>query len=577
MPLLARLEGDERPSDLSSELCLSMGENWLNKCLHEHAECAAKGSQQTVLPTRVIDVGTVSQAPFLYVSENNQIGKWAALSYCWGGNSTFTLNKASFPSLRDGLLPLLKFPPTLRDAIIVTRTLGIQYIWIDSLCIFQDDTNDWRIEASRMGNVYRHAVLTIAATSAESVNAGFLDKRGNYFNCALPWNPDRELPHESQRHPQMYPIFVRQCEPLKDDSAAADSHWATRGWTFQEELMSPRLLLYTFRRTLWRCYTGTAVEPKSDVSGDSQSLFSQLKDIILESSNPAKITKDDPKESPADATYSTWYNLLTQYSKRNLTFDKDCLPAIAGFANYFQAALKDSYCAGLWKQDILYGLIWNTGSKVDSTSNKPLIQAATETPLDDTYPSWSWIRAFSMRVTWPYREEQITYSAQLIDVEVYGAAQDDFGIISGGKLTLKAPYQHIDLKLTRTAFPPWKTLHKLAQIVLARPEFLAGTETSRSIVVPKSNVTQRFTFIRVMQSHNSYRPKIWLLLLQPVSTNSAKGVGEQLYRRVALVFVQPYKNDEDNSEEEEQTDRLQDAVYKHVIKKDWPQSRFAII
>jgi hypothetical protein len=553
-----------------------MGESWLDRCLREHPECAAEKSRQVVLPTRVINVGTISQRPFLHVSGNNEIGKWAALSYCWGGDSPFTLNKDSFSGLKSGL-SLSDFPPTLRDAILVTRALGIQYLWIDSLCIFQDDVNDWESEASKMGNIYRHAVLTIAASSAESVNAGFLDKRERHFNCALPWLPEHGPVHNSQRHPRRYPIFVRQIRIFEDVYKAASSRWAGRGWTFQEELLSPRLLLYTPRRMVWRCPTGVAIDPESDISTSSPLLVSQLRGIISESNDSAMSIEEEIKLPPVDVTYNNWYYLLENYSARYLTYDKDCLPAIAGFAKYFQATLKDQYCVGLWKQDIIFGLLWSTKPKADSTSDKPSSQAMTESPSGDAQPSWSWISAFSMKVEWSNRRrDELTYPARIIDVEVYRATGDDFSRVSGGKLTLEAPYRHVDLKRT-TLFPHLDKLKELTEIVLARPDFLAGTGSSRSVIVPLSYTAQRFTFVQVMKCHYRHQPGIWLLLLQPVATNASGVAGQQVYRRVALVYVEKWVYDNDRSKEEAQTDRLQGAAYQMVIKEEWPRSTFVII
>jgi len=553
-----------------------MGESWLSNCRREHLECALHESHQIALPTRVINVGSMSQPPFLHVSGNDEIGKWVALSYCWGGDSPFTLNKDSFSRLQSGL-PLSDFPPTLRDAILVTRALGVQYIWIDSLCIFQDDANDWAIEASRMGNVYRYATLTIAATSAESVNAGFLDKREQFFNCALTWSPERGPQDEPQNILQKYPIFARKVHRRAGEYFTARSRWASRGWTFQEELLSPRLLQYTPGRMVWRCPKGVAIEPDSDTSSGSPYLVSDLKDIISESNNESQSVNYDIQSLPIDVTYKAWYSLVSQYSSRYLTYDKDCLPAIAGFAKFFQAKLNDQYCAGLWKQDMLYGLLWSTWPKDSSTGGKSSAQAMREISSERARPSWSWITAFDMKMDWPHRSDGLTYSAKLIDVEVYGGTGDDFGRISGGKLTLEAPYRDINLRRSSTVLSLAGKLQKLTEIVLDRPEYLAGTESSRSAVVSLSYIAQRFILIEVMRCSNSHRPGIWLLVLQPVAVDVPEAAGQQVYRRVALVYLQPWEYDDENSKEEEHANRLQDAAYRAVQKEVWLRSTFAMI
>lgn len=69
-------------------------------------------------------------------------------------------------------IPLEKLPRTIRDAVTVTRSLGIRYLWVDALCIIQDSQSDWRAEAPKMMNVYRNAYLTIAATVGDNADSG---------------------------------------------------------------------------------------------------------------------------------------------------------------------------------------------------------------------------------------------------------------------------------------------------------------------------------------------------------------------------------------------------------------------
>jgi hypothetical protein len=411
-PLVNRIAQGEVPSDLSSELCLSSAAGWLNKCLQEHPRCIAMQSQQTILPTRVVDVGSALKQPFLHVSGDNEHGKWVALSYFRGGNSDFTLTATSFSNLRKGL-PLSDFPLTIRDAILVTRALGMQYLWVDALCIVQDDLNDWAHEASRMGDIYRHAVVTIAATSAESAFSGFLDKRERYFQCSIPWRR-RPLSNDRLGGPDTHQIVIRQRDNPYYMIDTGGSHWATRGWTLQEELLSPRLLLYTTRRMLWQCCAGKSLEPKFDHYTSSE-LFSELKDIFQESSSPGNNAAKDSRFSSQTEIYDLWYRLLVQYSRRQLSQSKDCLPAIAGFAQYFQGLLQDQYWAGLWRRDILYGLLWTSRG----VRNPAEDSTAVEFPSHNLGSSWSWVSVFSTRARWPrwtkvLKFDLITYNCYIL-------------------------------------------------------------------------------------------------------------------------------------------------------------------
>lgn len=130
--MLAR---DVQP-DPASEASLAVAKGWHEQCLANHSKCSHLTAQKRPLPTRVIDVGNTQQNPRL-ITTSGRTGVWAALSYCWGGESSFILNEATSNSFFNGQNQLNQYPQTLRDAITITRSLGIPYLWIDALCIQQ--------------------------------------------------------------------------------------------------------------------------------------------------------------------------------------------------------------------------------------------------------------------------------------------------------------------------------------------------------------------------------------------------------------------------------------------------------
>jgi hypothetical protein len=121
---------------------------------------------EAVIPTRLIEVGLSDEDVRLYIP-NNQKVQYAALSHCWGGNISLQTTTATLERHMKQII-LGKSSQTSKDAIRVTRELGIKYIWIDSLCIIQDDNKDWELEASRMNQVYRNASITLSADAASN-------------------------------------------------------------------------------------------------------------------------------------------------------------------------------------------------------------------------------------------------------------------------------------------------------------------------------------------------------------------------------------------------------------------------
>ncbi|KAB8260325.1 hypothetical protein BDV32DRAFT_138179 [Aspergillus pseudonomiae] len=597
--LLERLARNEMPADLRSETCLSLAADWLDKCSREHAECDTDKDQPALLPTRVIDVGDSLTPPHLHVSENDETGKWVALSYCGGRDSGFTLNASSFNNLRSGQ-PLSDFPPTLQDAVLVTRALGVRYLWIDSLCSFQDDTNDLAVEASRTSRAFSNAAVTIAATSTETVNDGFLDKREPHYNCSFPWR--REDHPDSVK---TYPVIFRSGRSPVNKARPRDSHWATSGRTLQEELLSKRLLYYTKREMIWECRAGTATEPAEEPTPRS-TLFSKVKHLPTGSGKPEDSTKS------AAATHEVWYALLQEYATRHLTSEDDYLPAISAIAESFHTQLKEQYCAGLWRGDLLFGLLW--GLHCSSGGSGPPGKILRRAMLrffgyDDKHPrlpartiptgvsknrgpSWSWVGADTFDgLTWPSQsDDTLDYLAKVVGVEVRDKLHDDFGPVEGAVLTLDAPYRHLHLRLGGYSKSPWNPVNvvrrvltrlsplartrKLAQIALMRPDYLASTTTGGSVNVSSSSV--EFTLVQLAKTNIGSQPVLYLLLLQRLKRAKANSGGPQRYRRVGLLRLMPYKHDNDNYIGEEMTDLLEGAAYREVAKKEWPVGTFII-
>jgi hypothetical protein len=120
---------NEIHEDPSSSSCFSLAAKWLKACLINHDDCSLP-SRDSRLPTRVLNVGDESRDPFLYEPpEDRRLGHWIPLSYCWGGEPTLKLKKETELRMRRGI-PVNEFDRTICDAIVVTRALGIPYLWV---------------------------------------------------------------------------------------------------------------------------------------------------------------------------------------------------------------------------------------------------------------------------------------------------------------------------------------------------------------------------------------------------------------------------------------------------------------
>ena len=208
-------------------------------------------------------------------------------------------------------IPLIMLPQNFQDAILTVRKLQLRYLWIDALCIIQDDPVDWAREAARMNDVYGSAYLTISATSAVSSTDGFL-KRSPDMMSSIPYYKD--VGAESAGV-----FFLAYMRTGGDQgswlSTIETARWNSRGWTFQERLLSKRLLHFTEKKVFWECRATDASE-ENEPPRDPRYRTSWLKD--KGPSGSSLLPK--PQNRASESRFDTWYRIVTKYADTGLFF-----------------------------------------------------------------------------------------------------------------------------------------------------------------------------------------------------------------------------------------------------------------
>ncbi len=235
---------------------------WLTKCDNDHTKCKAS-RKKDLLPTRLIDIGDkASGDPYLQItadaSETLVGAKYLTLSHCWCNIQIRTLEKANIEDMKKGIV-MSSLPQTFQDAIRVTRELGQQYLWIDSLCIIQDSDEDWFQESSRMGDIYSNSYCTISATGAEDGSMGlFLDhkpppaaKSSLYISANWDGEVHRKYEYTGAPNHETKEMWEREV-----DSAPLNQ----RAWVFQERFLSHRNLMFGRNCLFWECDDNRASE-----------------------------------------------------------------------------------------------------------------------------------------------------------------------------------------------------------------------------------------------------------------------------------------------------------------------------
>lgn len=244
-------------------------------------------------------------------------------------------------------------PQTFRDAVKITRRLGLKYLWIDSLCICQDDSEDWAREAGRMADVYSNAYVVIAANHSSDSTGGCFHERAprETAHLQIPIMGSKEYVHMTRLFPSDHniaPDISFSTEPLSQ-----------RGWVLQERTMAQRTLHYNDRQMYFECLDGMEAE-----------------DGFMESLTKTYYYQ---KFSTPESAISNWHSLIKEFSQRKLSRATDKLPALSGWAKKFQKAIGADYVAGLWSNALIQGLAWKCEGE-----RKP---ASLE---EYTGPSWSW-------------------------------------------------------------------------------------------------------------------------------------------------------------------------------------------
>ncbi|KAJ4375897.1 hypothetical protein N0V83_001175 [Neocucurbitaria cava] len=355
--------------DLGAESNYTVAREWLNECKASHPNCLANTTPE--LPTRVIDTGADGTHIRVHQS-NGRRAEYTALSHCWGGFIASVLSSTNLEELQQSL-DFSTLPPNFQDAIIITRQLGIRYLWIDSLCIIQDSKQDWERESKKMGLIYRNSTVTISALASRGSASGILrqksDAQSPFPDPVSLRVHENGVTNEQQVVQMAYQDFEEENLSRLDMSGPLSS----RGWCLQESILAPRQLFFGRRQLYWRCPNGYCAAdgtrkglriPPEPLSSLSNVLYGD----ILRTHNligRAGVLQD-------------YYALVQQYSHRMLTYGSDKLPAFSGIAGGVHSAIGGVYLAGIWSTDLPTGLLWK--QEMGTCQHVQAYRA----------PSWSW-------------------------------------------------------------------------------------------------------------------------------------------------------------------------------------------
>ncbi|KAH7074989.1 heterokaryon incompatibility protein-domain-containing protein [Paraphoma chrysanthemicola] len=346
--------------------------SWLDLCRDKHGDRCRTGVEP---PKRflemlesayfgVIDVFTLQLTDL--PQDHQGYAPYAALSYVWGKGEKYRtmLGNVMRHRTHGGLEAIMhKLPQAIQDAIALVPTLGLRYLWVDSLCIVQDSARSWKLNAYNMDLIYGQATLTICGADGEDGTEGLRAMHRNKHNSAQ---------HTAEVLPGCRLMLTKPPE-----SAIRRTIWDSRAWTFQERLLSPRTLIFVDGRVYFQCRsTGMSEDIVADYGGAGWSL-----DLV---NAPLQILRQVDRKP-------LWvYNKAVElYTRRALTKSADILAAFSGMYKMLECKMNGPFVFGLPTSHFDLALLWQS-ERAATRRVIPKEDAAKLSESERDFPSWAW-------------------------------------------------------------------------------------------------------------------------------------------------------------------------------------------
>lgn len=410
---------DALPAGTVTEESIEFLRRELTTCSAQHKFCRTPLGAP---PTRLLRIERLrggSEHVYLEYSDIAKSYLYATLSHCWGGMQPMCLTKETEETLRAGICSN-DLPKTFREAVSICLRLEIEFLWIDSLCIFQDNLQDWATEAGTMHSVYKNALLNIAANGAANASVGLSFERN-----PLAFRPFCvSIGSAKWVFPPDWPALSIRKGPL-----------LKRAWMLQERILSRRVIHFTVAGPRWECiqhltsevYPSESVKRVAHYTDRSQMFQGVFSKLAMSKQGPF-----DLKNARGHREYyNCWLGLRSEYTRCGITKSEDKLAAIQGIAQTIKETVGVELVCGMWKNLLILEMLWEvlTGSY---QSDPPHL-------LQWRAPSWCWASSdFQLGVkTYPQRHLTCPRFEEMARIKTLEVNALPSGQVLDASLTLK--------------------------------------------------------------------------------------------------------------------------------------------
>ncbi|CAI6340725.1 unnamed protein product [Periconia digitata] len=435
--------------------------SWVNECVGSHSICRVP--DHSYVPRRLLQVGNELSGPRLVLREavGEEDRRYCALSYCWGPqNRSLTTTRENLSQHLKGMA-FDSIPQTMQDAMIICRFLSVPYLWVDALCIVQNDIGekDWIENSNEMYRIYSNAHLVISADASPRNTFGFLPGRDH---IEKQW---RHISVRDETQNRYIDASVRSYDNYANINYDGRAWGGTsvhplrqRGWALQESMLANRRLRFTTTGIQWDCN-----HYYQDEMGLMSRTIRLAKLMVMYPNLMSKLRDerswhyDDDEEASSRHRYITsfmdqetsapiylaWQGIVSYYSSRDLTQISDKLSALSGLARLISEALSvkpGSYLAGHWRDDLASSLLWYVSQPERPNRSSPY-----------RAPSWSWA-SVNGQIQYFREGYQFHFMGALSVQEAHSSASslDEFGRVDSGRLIVTGLIAPVSLHIEPT-------------------------------------------------------------------------------------------------------------------------------
>lgn len=394
----------------------------MENCTRSHGSCN-RNLNTDFLPTRLIEIGSTEGIGRVKLVNSvhicNRLTRFTALSHCWGSAEACVkpIPKTDRATLQNHLIRITweSLTSVFKDAIAVTRALGLRHIWIDSLCILQDDEEDFAFEASQMDLIYGEAYIVLAATRAPTGDWGLFYHRPRPHSISHQ-NKDGTLSTVLVRERMEHEEFISE-EPRSFESTPLFA----RAWCFQERLLARRVVHFAEKELLFECRESLECECKWPET--SVTMYRTFKSI-----NAYALTKVSARRR-----YEAWNYALRIYTTRSLTYEKDRLPALSGYARQLAVPEMGTYYAGMWRNQLPSSFLWQVHRQ------RPGSDGIIKRSNPCKSPTWSWASVEAVIQGHIDFHDGVADVAKVLEVQCTLSTQDTYGAVEESRIVLEGP------------------------------------------------------------------------------------------------------------------------------------------